>query len=281
MSDIRILLGAVLLVAMAPGLANDATVDVDKPLWEFQLVAFGQYFAAYPSSSDQNLTILPLPLPVYRGKFLRFGEDIEDLASGRIVDNERLNLSLGVGASFPEDSNNLSARSGMPDLDFLVEAGPELKIRLRGSEQQDRELNLSLQLRAAVSIDGLDTKGRGIVFNPEIEYLARDLLGEGNELKLRLSSTWASDDFMDYFYGVAPQFATTERPAFDATSGYLNTEFLVGLKRKLSERLEFRGSVRLWVNKGAENDRSPLYQRDYDHGIRLALFWSAWQSKRR
>ena len=86
---------------------------------------------------------------------------------------------------------------------------------------------------------------------------------------------------MNYFFGVAPQFATTDRPAFNARSGYLNTELLVGLKRKLSDRLEFRGSVRLWVNKGAKNDTSPLYQRDYDKGIRLALFWTAWQSKRR
>ena len=138
-----------------------------------------------------------------------------------------------------------------------------------------------MQLRAAVSLDGLDSKGRGFVFNPEIEYLARDLLGDNNEVRLRLSSTWASNDFMDYFYGVAPQFATSERQAFDASSGYLNSELLVGLNRKLSDRLEFRGSVRLWVNKGAANASSPLYQRDYDRGIRLALYWTAWKSKPR
>ncbi len=281
MQNCRSLLCLLLLIAMSPGLAEDAADANSEPLWEFQLIAFGQNFPAYPSSSDQNTTILPLPFPVYRGKFLRFGEDLEDLASGKILDSDRVNISIGVSASFPEDSKNLSVRSGMPDLDFLVEAGPELKFRLQGNEQADRELNLSLQLRAAVSVDGLDTKGRGIVFNPELEYLARDLLGDGNEVKFRLSSTWASDDFMNYFYGVAPQFETIERPAFDASSGYLNTELLLGLRRKLSDRLEFRGSVRLWVNKGAANDQSPLYQRDYDRGIRLALYWTAWQSKRR
>lgn len=281
MQNGRSALCLILLAAVSPGQADDAVTTKSEPLWEFQIVAFGQNFPAYPSSADQNTTVLPLPFPVYRGKFLRFGEDLEDLASGQLIDNKRLNLSLGVSASFPEDSKNLSARSGMPDLDFLIEAGPELKFRLQGDEQADRELNLSLQLRAAVSMDGLDSKGRGIVFNPEIEYLARDLIGKGNEFKFRLSSTWASDDFMNYFYGVAPQFATLQRPAYAASSGYLNTELLVGLKRKLSDRLEFRGSVRLWVNKGAANDQSPLHQRDYDRGIRLALYWTAWQSKRR
>ncbi len=275
------LIAPLLLLCMSPSAADQTGDQSREPLWEFQVVAFGQNFPAYPSSADQNMTLLPLPFPVYRGKFLRFGEDLDELASGQIVDTDRVKLSLGVSASFPEDSDSLAMRNGMPDLDFLVEAGPEIKFRLRGGEQDARELNLSLQLRAAVSLDGLDSKGRGVVFNPEIEYLARDLLGEGNEVKLRLSSTWASDEFMNYFFGVAPQFATTDRTAFNARSGYLNTELLVGLKRKLSDRLEFRGSVRLWVNKGAKNDTSPLYQRDYDKGIRLALFWTAWQSKRR
>ncbi len=274
-------LATALLFCTSPALPDQDGVETHEPLWEFQVVAFGQYFPAYPSSADQNLTLLPLPFPVYRGKFLRFGEDLDELASGQIVDTDRLKLSLGVSASFPEDSDSLALRSGMPDLDFLVEAGPEIKLRLRGGKQDARELNLSLQLRAAVSLDGLDSKGRGVVFNPEVEYLARDLFGKGNEVKLRLSSTWASDDYMNYFFGVAPQYATADRPAFDASSGYLNTELLVGLKRKLSDRLEFRGSVRLWVNKGSTNDTSPLYQRDFDKGIRLALFWTAWQSKRR
>ncbi|HNP63421.1 MAG TPA: MipA/OmpV family protein [Woeseiaceae bacterium] len=281
MRCVSYLVTLLLLGCMSPTVADQAGDGAREPLWEFQVVAFGQNFPAYPSSADQNLTLLPLPFPVYRGKFLRFGEDLDELASGQIVDTDRIKLSLGISASFPEDSDSLALRSGMPDLDFLVEAGPEIKFRLRGNERDARELNLSLQLRAAISVDGLDGKGRGVVFNPEIEYLARDLLGEGNEVKLRLSSTWASDDFMNYFYGVAPQFATTDRPTFNATSGYLNTELLVGLRRKLSDRLEFRGSVRLWVNKGSTNSSSPLYQRDYDKGIRLALFWTAWQSKRR
>ncbi len=75
---------------------------------------------------------------------------------------------------------------------------------------------------------------------------------------------------------MADEFADIGRPAFDARSGYLNTEFLFGLNRQITDRLEFRGSVRLWVNNGAANRDSSLYQRDINHGIRLALFWTAW-----
>ena len=271
-----------LLLLAATRLHAEPVADKDlAALWEVQVVAFGQNFPAYPSSSDQNLTLLPLPFPVYRGKVLRFGESLEDLASGRVLDAKRVKLSIDVGASFPEDSSKLNARTGMPDLDFLLQVGPELEVSLNGSADDDRELNLSMQLRGAVSFDGLDATGRGVVFNPELEYLVRDLLGPKNELRFRVSSTWANSRYMNYFYGVTPDFATANRSAFDASSGYLNTEFLVGLNRKITDRLEFRGSVRLWINKGATNDASPLYERDYDRGIRLALFWTAFESKRR
>lgn len=271
-----------LLLLAAAHVQAEETADSNLPgLWGIRLVAFGQDFPAYPSSSEQNLTLLPIPYPVYRGKILRFGEDLEDIANSRILNGDRVKLSIGLNASFPEDSDKLSVRTDMPDLDFLVEAGPELKIALKGGPDEDRELKLSLQVRWAVSLDGLDLKGRGFIFNPELEYLARDLLGPRIELRFRVAPAWATRDYMNYFYGVAPEFATSSRPRFDASSGYLNTEFLVGLNRKITDRLEFRGSLRLWVNKGAANDASPLYQRDYDRGIRLALFWTAWESKRR
>lgn len=276
------ILFCVLLSLFAANLNAEETVDEDLPgLWGLRLVAFGQNFPAYPSSSDQNLTVLPLPYPLYRGKFLRFGEDLEDIANSRLLKTDRIDLSLGVSVSFPEDSDDLGGRAGMPDLDFLAEAGPEVKIALSGSPDDYRELILSLQLRGAVSLDGLDPTGRGFVFNPELEYLARDLLDAKTELRFRVSPTWGTSNYMNFFYGVDPQFATPDRPAFDAKSGYLNTEFLVGLRRQITDRLELRGSVRLWVNKGSANDASPLYQRDYDRGIRLALFWTAWESERR
>jgi len=272
----------VLLCLLATEVNAEEVADEALPgLWGIRLVAFGQNFPAYPSSSDQNLTLLPLPYPVYRGKIFSFGEDLEDIANGQILSTQRFNLSVGLSANFPESSDNLSGRTGMPDLDFLIEAGPELSVALSGQPEDDRELVLALQLRAAVSIKELDANGRGFVFSPELEYLVRDFWDSKSELRFRVSPTWATSDYTDFFYGVDPEYATPDRPSFDAASGYVNTEFLVGLNRKITDRLEFRGSIRLWVNKGSANEASPLYQRDYDHGIRLALFWTAWESKRR
>jgi MipA family protein len=276
------IMACLLLSAFATHLSAEEVADESLPgLWGIRLVAFGQNFPAYPSSSEQNLTILPIPYPVYRGKVFSFGQDLDEIANGQILSTNRINLSVGLNASFPESSDNLSARAGMPDLDFLVEAGPELNFALKGGPDDKRELLLSLQIRGAASIDGLDATGRGVAFNPELEYLVRDVFDSKTELRFRISPTWGTSDYTDFFYGVAPEYSTPDRPSYDAASGYVNTEFLLGLNRKITDRWEFRGSVRLWVNKGSANEFSPLYQRDYNHGIRLALFWTAWESKRR
>ena len=281
MTALRII-SCALLSLLAADLHAEETSNEDLPgLWGLRFVAFGQSFPAYPSSSSQNLTVLPIPYPVYRGKLLRFGEDLDTIANSQLVNKNRVKLSLGLSASFPEESDKLSGRAGMPDLDLLLEAGPELKFTLSGSPDDEREFLLALQLRGAVSMDGFDATGRGFVFKPELEYLHRHFIDSKTELRLRVAPTWATSDYANFFYGVDPAFATPDRPAFDAASGYLNTEFLVGLNRQISSRLEFRGSVRLWANKGSVNDASPLYQRDYDRGIRLALFWTVWESKQR
>ena len=281
MTALRIVACALLSLLAMQLNAEETSSEALPGLWGLRLVAFGQSFPAYPSSSDQNLTVLPIPYPVYRGKILRFGEDLDTIANSQLLNANRVNLSVGLSASFPEDSDNLSGRSGMPDLGLLIEAGPELNLALSGGPDDHREFLLSLQIRGAVSMDGFEATGRGFVFNPELEYLRRHFIDSKTELRLRVSPAWATSNYANYFYGVDPEFATPDRASFDAASGYLNTEFLVGLNRKITSQLEFRGSVRLWVNKGSANNASPLYQQDYDHGIRLALFWTVWESKRR
>ena len=128
------------------------------------------------------------------------------------------------------------------------EIGPELEIKLNSRPAVEGEWLLALQLRAAVSFNGSNTSGRGVLFNPELEYRLDQAFGTRNDWTLRWKSVWASEDYADYYYEVAPQFATIERPGFDASSGYIGSEFRVGFVRQLSARLKFDGPARLWIN---------------------------------
>lgn len=279
-SNFKATLTAVILVTSQSVAAQPPAAE-ELPLWEFRFAAFGRYSPVYPGAADHNFTLLPLPYPVYRGSRLHFGDDLDEIAEGRVFAGSRVNLDINFNVNFGADSEDIPVRQGMPDLDLLLEIGPELEIKLNSRPAVEGELLLALQLRAAVSFDGSNASGRGILFNPELEYRLDQAFGTRNDWTLRWKSVWASEDYADYYYEVAPQFATMERPGFDASSGYIGSEFRVGFVRQLSARLKFDGSARLWINHGAKNRQSPLFQDDYGLGVQGAFIWTLGTSERR
>ena len=125
-----------------------------------------------------------------------------------------------VRRSANSDDNDL--RSGMPDLGYLFEAGPEMVIRGPRSESDGRssQLDFALQGRAVFSYEQDAGFGyEGLVFEPVLRYQMQGLFGEGSRLRASLGPIFATEDLHDYFYEVAPGFATATRPAFDATGG--------------------------------------------------------------
>ncbi|HEX9876155.1 MAG TPA: MipA/OmpV family protein [Gammaproteobacteria bacterium] len=277
----RITLAALALLPFAPAAQQPAPATDAPALWEFRLAAFGRYAPSYPAADEYNPTLLPIPIPVYRGSFLSFGENLDQVARGEVMETSRFKLGIDLDFTFGEDSSEIEVRRGMPDLDLMFELGPELLIKLDDRRPTQGEFLLALQLRLGISFDGLEPESRGFLFNPELEYRREQAFGGDNLLSLRWTPTWATEDFMDYYYEVDPAFATAARPAYDAASGYLGSKFTAALTRPISDRLIFGISASYWVHDGAENERSPLYQSDTGASIQAAFIWTLAESERR
>jgi hypothetical protein len=250
----------------------------DQPLWEIRLAAFGRYGPVYPASEDSQVDIVPLPFPIYRGKILRIGDETDKPVRTRIFRRDRIKIDMDFGLNFSADSDDIDAREGMPDLDLLLEAGPELELEFE-SQPLGGRMFLAFQTRGAVSLDGLDPEWRGVVLSTELKYerpFSRD-----SELILKLTPEWASNDYMDFFYGVAPEFATADRPAYKASSGYLGTKLGVTVKHAVTKKLDIVGGVRFGFYQGARNEDSPLFTQDTNTGVILAFIWKFWESERR
>lgn len=253
--------------------------STEESLWEVRLAGFGRYGPAYPASDESQVDVIPLPFPIYRGRFLRVGDDTEKPVRTRIFRRDRIKLDLDFGLNFPVDSDDIDERIGMPDLDLLAEAGPELELQFsRGFLGGDAFL--ALQLRGAVSMDGLDPTWRGMVFSTELKH-KRPLRNERTVLLTRLTPEFASNDYMDFFYGVAPEFALAGRPEYRASSGYLGTKLSFVVSHEFSDTFEIRTGLRFGLYSGAENRNSPLFTTDTTSGAYLAFLWKFWESKRR
>jgi MipA family protein len=253
--------------------------DSDKSLWELNLAAFGRYGPAYPASEDNQVNVVPLPFPVYRGKILRVGDSTEKPVTTRLFRRDRIKLDFDFGLNFPVDSEDVDARTGMPDLDWLVEAGPELELQFVKAPSDLGEMFLSLQLRGALSLDGIDPSSEGVIASTELKYI-RPFNSKRTEFIVRLTPEWASTDYMDFFYSVAPEFATPDRPSYDADSGYLGTKLAFSIKHVFTDTFQLRSGVRFGFYQGASNEDSPLFTQDTTTSVYIAFLWKVWESER-
>ncbi len=55
------------------------------------------------------------------------------------------------------------------------------------------------------------------------------------DLSLGVGPIFASDRYQDYFYSVAPEFATPRRPAYDADRDYSGASILLGGSRRFQK----------------------------------------------
>ena len=270
----------VFLALTVPAAAEEAAVEPKvEPLWELALAGYGLYGPAYPGSAENQGNFLPLPIPIYRGKFLRLGEDSDKPIRGRLFRSDRVRLDLDMDLNFGSKSDEIDARVGMPDLDPLIELGPELELKFTNQPSRHGNLFFALQMRGAVSLDGFSPDWRGFTFSPELRYV-KHLEKDGSRLKLRITPAFASSDYMEYFYQVDPAFADPQRPAYQASSGYLGTTLGLSVQQPVTDAFEVRAGIRIGMLQGARNEASPLFTDDTTQSVYVAFLYKFWASKR-
>jgi outer membrane scaffolding protein for murein synthesis (MipA/OmpV family) len=251
-----------------------------KPLWEVGIGAFAGRLPDYPAAGQSTYRALAVPYVVYRGDFWRVGgEENRGAVSGRFVKNEKFEFDITLSAAFPVDSADNNARRDMPDLDFLFGIGPQLIFKLI-NEPGRRQLDLNLQARAVYATDFSSLSHQGYVFNPKLSYTREHVSALDLKVFTSAGPVFATEDLMDYFYAVEPEFATPQRPAFDADAGYLGSDITLGISKRFNNRFRAVLGGRLGIYHGATNRDSPLFKDDLTLGVFTAFIWAFAQSDR-
>jgi outer membrane scaffolding protein for murein synthesis (MipA/OmpV family) len=264
---------AVLLLAV---LSAGRTFADEKPLWELGIGMSGLSFPDYRGSDESRLYVIPFPYVVYRGTFLKADKDG---VRGTFFDSDRVELNVSVGASVPVKSDDNRAREGMPDLQPTVEVGPALDLNLWRSDDRRYKLDLRLPVRAGVTVmGGMD--GVGWEFSPHLALDINDVAGRtGWNLGLLAGPLYGSERSHDYFYSVAPRYATADRPAYDADAGYGGSQFLMSVSRRYSKY--WLGAFVRWDSlNGAVFADSPLVKSESYFAAGVGFAWIFWESSR-
>jgi MipA family protein len=246
----------------------------DKPLWEFGLGVGAVSFADYRGADTTHVYVLPLPVIYYHGKFL---ESDRNGVRGKLFRQDWIELNISANATTPVRRN--AARAGMPDLRSTVEIGPSLDLHLWRSADQRLRFDVRLPLRGAFTVQARP-HSIGTVFAPNASFDIKDVGGfQGWYFGALAGPLFADHRYHDYFYTVAPQFATPERPAYEAHAGYSGTEVLAALSKRYPS-FWVGAYVRHDTLAGAVFESSPLVKRDNYWAMGAGFAWMIHQSGR-
>jgi len=216
-----------LLALLATGGCAADAVAKDEPLWEFGLGAGAVAFEDYRGSNTVHAYPIPVPYILYNGKFLK--ADREGVR-GTLFDQHWLEINLSFNLTTPVRNDRI--RDGMPDLRSTVEAGPSFDLHLFRSDDAKVKFDLRVPVRAAMTVEA-SPKFIGWTFTPRFNLDIGDPFGVvGWNLGLLAGPLFADRRYNNYFYGVAPQFATTTRAEYQAQGGYAGTETLAALSKR-------------------------------------------------
>ncbi len=243
-----------------PEPAHKAGPTETLPLWELGLGLGGIGFRDYRGSDTTHAYPVPIAYFLYRGRYLQ--TDRSGLKT-KLPIGDRLELNVSLHATTPVRNN--ATREGMPDLRTTVEIGPALEVHVWRSARERMSLDVRLPIRAAFAVGSPGYIGW--FSNPNINLDVADAAGvHGLHLGLLTGPLFAASRYDAYYYSVAPQYATLDRPTYQATGGYAGSQVLAALSKRYP-KFWAGAYVRYDSLAGASFENSPL--------VKSRSYWSA------
>jgi len=255
--------GAAVIGSLAAAVLGGAARAEQLPLWEAGAGVAYARLPDYRGADEAHGYVLPFPYFVYRGEFLK--SDREGVRA-EFFESRYLELDFSVGATVPVRSKDNRTRAGMPDLRPTVEIGPRLKLHLAYAGEgvpgeRDVELDLRLPVRLALTWRDGAPRDVGVLAFPNLNLDRKvNMLGGRWNLGMLVGGYFADRRYHDYFYGVAPQLATPDRPAYSARGGFGGWQGIVALSATYG-RTWIGAFVKSDWLRGAVFEDSPLVRR--------------------
>jgi outer membrane scaffolding protein for murein synthesis (MipA/OmpV family) len=263
-----------LLVFMTCCLGHASAIADEKPLWELGVGVFAVQLPAYRGAMESSNDILPIPYVVYRGEHIKADKDG---VRGVLFDSDAIEINLSVAASPPVNSRKVRMRWDMPDLSSSLELGSSIDIKLWQSPDHDAEVKLFVPVRAAFTLES-NPQSIGWQFTPRINLDIHNPLGLGDwTLGMVAGPIFGTREQHSYFYSVAPQYSTADRPTYEAKGGYAGVQLLSALWKRFPSYW-VGGFVRYDNVRGAVFENSPLVTQKSGFAGGIAISWILGQS---
>ena len=240
----------------------------DETFWEFGAGVSVFNTALYPGSSEEESYVIPFPY--FRIQSEHF--EVDDGVRGFLFESPdyRLNISGGIGV--PVNSEDSIARSGMPDLDTVLEIGPSFEFIFSGGRKKPHEFRLELPIRAAIATDLSYAENVGWIFEPRLSYETLRPFKSGWSYQIRGGLRYASEEYHAYYYDVPVEFSTPQRSEYHADTGYGGAFLDLSGNWRQNDFIYF-AFIRYQNLSGTEFEDSPLVEDTNYFAVGIGMMW--------
>jgi len=249
------------------------------PLYEMGAGLLSVSFPDYPGASHNRQVSFPFPSLSYRGDILRSKAD--EGVRGRFINRRYVELDFSADGSLASDIKDNKVREGMPDLDTVLEIGPILIFHLKQATLSNQlQVDFHLPLRYVFSTDLSSVRQLGVTINPFLKLKVKNLFHHEDLLQFTIGMKYASEGLQDYYYEVAPQYQTAQRPAFDAQPGLMeqSMSLLIFQPITLKKGLWIFGGLIRGNFKHVVNRDSTLLAKDINTSLALGIYYNFYRS---
>lgn len=269
-----------LLFAISPCSALEEKVEKEKlPLYEYGIVGIAAQMPHYRGSDEYKAYVFPLPYFIYRGEKIKANRDG---VRGIFWRNARFETDISLSGNPPVTDDN-DARSGMGELDGLIEIGPALRFYFYDYGERE-SFFLQWNMRAAFSFgfdSGMDVSYQGLISDCSLVYRNASYFRDQNiRFHVKTGPQFSDSELHSYFYEVAEEFVTDTREQYTAEAGYGGWQISGNILKELTPKFWVSLYGRYINSSGAAFEESPLVETTNNYVVGTMLLWKFGESEK-
>lgn len=250
-----------------------SSVNASQWINYWELGAGLSYFQIpyYPGAEASKNYILPFPHILVESDYLSIERNV---ISGHLFSTDSFKVDISFAGALKAESNKIALREGMPDLNYVIEAGPAFKWLLQGAFDKDFALTFELPVHRVITTDLKQVDAIGWRYKPGL-YVKKKYADW--TLNADLSLLYATNDYHDYFYSVDDAYVTASRNAYSAASGFSGVEYTLKLQSHIKNVKT--GFILIYTSLAqATFEDSPLVAERNSLTIGVYASWVFWGS---
>jgi len=244
---------------------DTATEDDAVSNWSLGVGLAVVDYPHYPGSVQNETTIAPIPYAEYHSERFDLGKD--GLAA-KVFQSGRFKLDLSVNGALPVSSKKNDLRTGMDDLELMIEFGPELEITVASWKNSILRFDIPVRANFEVTTEHAP-KSVGWSTDPRIHF---EQNFEHWDWEIDVGALWASQSYQDVFYTVDTTDVMASRPSYQAESGVMGWRVSATVERRIGDWI-LLGYLRQMDLSSAANKDSPLLGQNSYLAGGVAAIW--------